>query len=519
VLSPPALAALASGQLGGLAVLATLPGIVAAVVIALRRETPPERAWRAVAAAVLLGAVAGAFEPVMLPLLTVAGVVAMIIGTPLAKGFLWRRAVVIRTAAVAIAPWLLLLPWSARLLAASGPLRGADGPVVSSELWRWMLLAPDLPGFPSPWVGAGFVLAGLLGLVLGSVRRPGLCAGLAAVAVVASVLGWLAGRAGSLPWPAILLLVSAAAYAGLLAVAFASAEAVLTRHEFGWRHLVVAGSFTLVVAAVLVVAGTVLRGPWDAYAIDDDPLPTFVTTAAEQDDFRVLVLADDGEEVAWEVVDGAGPSMAAYGIDRPRAVAAELDAVMDEALSGANRGAMGRLGTLNIRYVVVPETATSARLDVLLRDQLALEPRPVTTGRVLRVGTWVPRSVVVPTTAAAALEARGEIAEDARWDVLAPREDGFAGEVDASGTLLVAEAWDGDWQARADGVQLDVDPALGGATMVADVEQGGEVVRVEHMGDVRRSVAVTWQVLAVLLTISLALRPPGFARALREETS
>ncbi len=518
VLSPPALAALASGQLGGLAVLATLPGIVAAVVIALRGETPPERAWRAVAAVVLLGAVAGAFEAVVLPLLTVAGVVAMAIGIPLADGFLWRRAVAIRAAVIAVAPWLLLLPWSSRLLAAHGPLRGVDGPVVASELWRWMLLAPDLPGFPSPWVGAGFVLAGLLGLMLGAVRRPGLCAGLAGVAVTASVLGWLAGRAGSLPWPAILLLVAAAAYAGLLAVAFASAEAVLTQHEFGWRHLAVAGSFALVAGAVLAMAGTLLTGPWDAYAIDDDPLPTFVTTAAEQDDFRVLVLADEGEEVAWEVVDGAGPSMAAYGIDRPRAVATELDAVMDEALSGANRGAMGRLGTLNVRYVVVPETGTSARLDALLRDQLALEPRPVTTGRVLRIGTWVPRSVVVPATAAAALGARGEVAEDARWDVLAPREEGFAGEVDASGTLLVAEAWDGDWEARSGGVQLDVEPALAGATMAADVEQGGEVVRVEHMGDARRSVAVTWQVLAVLLTVSLALRPPGFARALREET-
>jgi GT2 family glycosyltransferase len=78
VLSPPALAALATGHLGGLALLATLPGIVAAGVTSLRRETAPDRAWRAVAAIVLLGAVAGAFEPVVLPALAAVGLVAMV---------------------------------------------------------------------------------------------------------------------------------------------------------------------------------------------------------------------------------------------------------------------------------------------------------------------------------------------------------------------------------------------------------------------------------------------------------
>ena len=520
VLSPPAVAAVATGRLGGMAVLATLPGIVAAGSTALRRATAPDRAWRAVAAIVLLGAVAGAFEPVVLPALSLAGLVALALGVLLGREFPWRRAVAIRSAVVAVAPWLLLAPWSGRLLSFGGPLLGTEGPVVASELWRWMLLAPDLPGFPGPLVGAGFVLAGLLGLVLGAGQRPALVAGLASLAVLASVLGWVGGRAGLLPWPGAPLVVAAAAYAGLFAVAFASAEAVLTRHEFGWRHLAVAGTVTAVVVAIGGMATTVLTGPWDAYAIDDEPLPTFVTTAAVEDEFRVLVVTDGPREVAWEVVDGVGPSMAAYGVDEPHAVHGELTSIVDDALSGTDRGAMGRLGTLNVRYVVVPEAGTSDRLDAALRDQLALEPRPVSTGRVLRVATWVPRAVVVPAAAAQPLDARGEVAEDARWDVLERGpEHGFVGDVDAPGSLLVAEAPNVRWEASADGARLGLEPGPGAATMVADVDQGDTEMRVEHTGTVSRRVEVGWQVLAVLLTVSLALRPPGFARQLREESS
>ncbi len=517
ILSPPALAALATGRLGGLALLATLPGIVAAGVTALRRRTAPDRAWRAVAAVVLLAAVAGAFEPVVLPGLALVGLVAMIGRLASATTFLWRRAIVIRSLAGVVGPWLLLLPWSARLFRADGPLLGVDGPVVTSELWRWMVLAPDLPGLPGPWVGGGFVVAGLLGLVLGAARRPGLVGGLYAVAVVASVSGWAAGRVGALAWPGIALIVAAAAYAGLFAVAFASAESVLARHAFGWRHLAVAGTGTVVLLSLGTVAGQLLLGPWDAYAVDEDPLPTFVTTAAQEDDFRVMVLVDDGEEIVWEVVDGAGPSMAAYGLDQPPVVRDELEAVVADVLGGADAGAVGRLGTLNVRYVVVPEEGVSERLDALLREQFALEPRPVATGRVLRVSTWVPRATLVTDAAAERLRDVGQIPGDARREPLGATVEGYAGRVGAPGTMLIAEAPEPDWGASADGTTVPLEPGPSGATMLGTLPEGGVDVRVEHTGDVARRLAVAWQVFAVLLVISLALRPPGFARALREE--
>jgi GT2 family glycosyltransferase len=517
ILSPPALAALATGHLGGLALLATLPGIVAAGVTSLRRGTAPDRAWRAVAAVVLLTGVAGAFEPVVLPALAAVWLVAALGCLVAARDSLWRRAIAIRSLAAAAGPWLLLLPWSARLFRWDGPLLGVDGPVVASELWRWMLLAPDLPGLPGPLVGGGFVLAGLLGLAMGAARRPGLVGGLYAVAVLASVSGWAAGRVGALAWPGVPLVVAAAAYAGLFAVAFASAETVLARHEFGWRHLMVAGTGLVVLVSLGAVAGQLLLGPWEAYAVDEESLPTFVTTAAEEGDFRVLVLSDDGETVGWEVVDGSGPSMAAYGIDEPPVVREELTGIVAAVLQGTDAGAVGRLGTLNVRYVVVPEEGTSDRLDAVLREQFALEPRPVATGRVMRVGTWLPRATVVPDAAADGLARRGQIPGDVRRAPLAPTGEGYAGTVATPGSLLVAEAPDADWQARAGGARLELEDGPSGATMVGPVADSGVDVRVEHAGEVGRRVAVAWQVLAVLLVISLALRPPGFARALREE--
>ncbi|MBS3941979.1 MAG: glycosyltransferase family 2 protein [Actinobacteria bacterium] len=517
VLSPPALAALASGRVGALVVLAALPGIVAAGTVLARRSTGPTRAWRAVVGVVLLGAVAGAFEPVVVPALALAGlaVVAVAWRTDDPRAVdepAWRRALAIRAVTVAVGPFVLLLPWSLELFAADGPLRGVESEVVVAPLWQWLSLTVDLAGLPLP-VGFAFVLAGLLGLVLGVPRRPGLVAVLWAVALTGAIAAWLSGRTGAVIWAGLPLMLTALAFAGLLALAFATAEAQLTRHAFGWRQLAALTTGLAVAAGLGVVASELARGPWQAYAVGRAPLPAFVMAAdAEEGPFRVLVLADTGDDVRWEVVDGAGPTMAAYGVADADVAANLAGPVVEATLGGADPAAARRLGPLNVRYVFVPPGGDSERLDLLLRAQLGIEPRPIADGRLFAVPNWLPRAGVVTGVGAEALMA-GELPVGTGVRPLAPTPDvGFVGAADAGALVVVSEQDDPGWDATQDGQALPwAGDGDGPLVVFAGRDERGRV-EVAHLGDRARGLAVAGQVLALLIVVSLALRPPRFAR-------
>jgi hypothetical protein len=104
VLSPPALAALLTARIEALVVLAALPGLVAAFDTIARRDVPPARAWRAVAGAVLLGAVAGAFEPaVLLVVLVVSASMAIVLAVR-TDDLVWRTRVLARASVAGLGP-------------------------------------------------------------------------------------------------------------------------------------------------------------------------------------------------------------------------------------------------------------------------------------------------------------------------------------------------------------------------------------------------------------------------------
>ncbi|MFA9430081.1 glycosyltransferase family 2 protein [Egicoccus sp. AB-alg2] len=515
VLSPPALAALATGRVGALVVLAALPGIVAAGTVLARPASASTSAWRAVAAVVLLGAIAGAFEPVLLPALALAGLLVLALGWRAAPADDpgWRRYLVIRCLTAAVGPFVLLLPWSLRLFADDGPLHTGGGDVVVDELWRWLTLTPDLAGVPAPIVGVGFVLAGLLGLMLGTPRRPAIVATLWSLALTGAVAAWLFSRAGVVTWPGVPLLLTALAYAGLLALAFATAEAQLTRHAFGWRQLAALTTGLAVALALGIVAAQIARGPWEAYAVDQPPLPAFVTAAAaEEGPFRVLVVADDDERgITWEVVDGHGPTMAAYGVADAEVATRLVEPVLTATLSGADPAAARGLGALNVRYVFVPPGGTSDQLDLALRSQFGLEPRPIADGRLFAVPNWLPVAAAV-TGAEAADVAAGDLPPTAEVTPLQP--DGpavYRGEVAEDAVVAVAEEADADWAGTVGRTRLRA--AAGGSDLLVfePTETGGRV-EVAHLGDTARGVAVAGQLIALLLVVSLALRPPRFAR-------
>jgi hypothetical protein len=294
-------------------------------------------------------------------------------------------------------------------------------------------------------------------------------------------------------------------------VAFATAEAQLTRHAFGWRQLA-ALTTGLAVAVSLGAVGTeIVRGPWGAYAVGEPAIPAFIVSAAEEGEaFRVLVLADADGAVQWEVVDGLGPTMEAFGVAAEAAGTDLVGPAVDDALAGRDPYAASRLGMLNVRYVVVPDGGQSPRLDEALRAQIGLEPRPVASGRVLSVTGWVPRIALVDDEVAASVATRGDVPADADVRPLRALEPGrYRGSASFPGTLLVAERADDGWTATADGRRL---PRTDGATPRFEEVAENATVELLHTGGVARSFAVTGQLLVLLLAISLALRPPRFAR-------
>ncbi len=512
VLSPPALAALATAQVGAMVTLAVLPGIVAAGLAMADPASTPGRAWRAVSGLVLLGAVGIAFEPVLAPALVAAGLL-VVITSMVAGSQGWRRVLAARVAVAVAGPFVLLLPWSVSLLdVVSGPLAVQTG-AAGGELWRWLALSPDLIGFSGLLAGAGFVVAGVLGLLLGISRSPRTVATFWAVAVLGAVAGWLLGRVGAYAWPGLPLLLTAAAYAGLFALAFAAAEEQLARHGFGWRQ-VGAGVTAL---TVLVSIGTVVvglaRSPLEAYAVDEPPLPAFVTAAAEQSEpFRVLVLADRPDGVEWEVVDGSGPTMAASGMPSSP-VLEHVDDVVTQITNRHDPSAAARLGPLNIRYVFVPEGGTSPALDAALRGQFELEPRPVLEGRVYNVIGWLPRaSVVTPAVAWDVVEA-GAHTDAAEPTVLERRAPGvYSGRSEVTGPVILSEYDDGMWRITADGSPVTISSRAGSPYVVSVPVSADAEIEIRHDATATRNFEVTGQALALLLVISLALRPPRFAR-------
>ncbi len=514
VLSPPALAALITGRVGALVVFAVLPGLVAGLLTATRRSASPARAWRAVAGFGLLGAVAGAFEPaVLLGVLAVGAIVAVITITP-AQELNWRISLGARLGVASVAPVLLTLPWSRTLLAADGPLFGAT-PVIEragDPLWSWLLLSPSLRGFPGIVAGAGFLLAGLLGVTLGWRRNEGLVSGLWVAAVLGAAGAWWLDRIDSGVWAGIPLLLTAAAFAAAFALAFATGARRLSRHAFGWRQVAALVAVLGVTVSIGGVAWALVREPFDTYVREEPTLPSFVIAeAVAEEPFRVLVLAAEDGEVAFEVVDGRGATMAAYGLRQPEVAQRQVQAAIADLLEARDPRAANHLGRWGIRYVVVPSGARDPALSTALLGQNSLEPQPMASGELYAVTSWLPRVAAVDPATLTALEDGRGLPADAELTALDTTGNGRAqGSIDDRAVLL-AEAEDDGWELRADGRRVDPQP---GSPVVFREVPAGEV-ELRHTGEGARQLALAVQAVLLLLVFSLVLRPPGIARAAR----
>ncbi len=519
VLSPPAFAALATGRIEALVVFAVLPGLVAGLITAARLATPPARAWRAVAGYSLLGAIAGAFEPAMLLVLPVVGAGAALVVITRADALSDRAILAGRLGVASAAPLLLNLPWSWGLLAEDGPLLGA--PVVTEQagdpLWTWLLLSPGLAGFPGVVAGAGFLLAGLLGLALGWRRNEGLVTASWAAALLGATAAWWVDRVDSAVWAGTPLLVTVAAFAAAFALAFATGARRLARHAFGWRQVAALVTVLGVTVSIVGVAWALVREPFGAYVRGEPTLPSFVQAeAVTEGPFRVLVLAAADGAVTYEVVDGRGVTMAAYGLRQPPATQRAVDNAVQDLLAARDPGAADVLGRWGIRYLIVPDGAEDAALTDVLLAQDSLEPRPVASGQLHAVTGWLPQAAVLSPTAAGAIADRGALPSDEEVAALEVLGNGRAtGTLAEERTVLLAEAEDAGWELWVEGQRLQPEP---GSPVVFTEVPAGEV-ELRHTGETVRGLTLTAQVLLLLLVISLALRPPGAGRHARPSAS
>lgn len=517
VLSPAVLGALGQGRFGTLVAAALLPGLVLVGVRVGDVRTPPGTAWRSAALLTLGLVVVVAAAPGL-----AAPVVAVFLGALATVRLREERQPTIRLSVAGAAATALLTPWLVGLLREGTSGLRTAGAGLDLPLWRALAAAPEvLPAFAgAAGVRAGVTAAAVVvaGVLLGLRTRPAAVAGLVATVAASALTALAAARAGlAWVWPPALLLPAALALAGLGAIAARTLADELRAYAFGSRQVVV-----VLAAGVLAVglAGGVLglgAGPWQGLERDPRLVPEFVTADQPRvGPYRVLLLRVADGAVDWDVVDAGGPSMVEFGTTPDSDLLGFVEGALAGAVGGADLRAGARLGLANVRYVVVSEAGPSRDLVEALGRQPVLEPLPSGGGRVFRVVSWLPRAVVLPPPAGAALLASGDPGTTATWEeqgLQRLRRGVYVGDdpVEQGGLLVVSEAASPRWRAAADGQRLE--PRRLGALNAFAVPAGTDQVGVRAAGGLAHRLVVALQALLLLAVISLALRPPGFTEA------
>ncbi|MGH8903352.1 MAG: glycosyltransferase [Egibacteraceae bacterium] len=553
VLNPVLLGALAQGRYGTLVTAALLPGLVLVTIRTMDARTAPGSAWRASALLALGLATVIAFAPV-LGLVLGAALGAVTVFTAL-RGLESQggrdsahpgsrqagiqaasRQAALRLVAGGVAAVVLNAPWLIDIVREGGlVLRGAQP--GSLPLWRALTMVPDvLDGLRGP---VGILTAAISCAVIvaavgvGLRSRPGPVAGLVTVVAGSGLAAWGASRLGiDEVWVPALLLPGALALAVLGVIAARWLSPSLRAYDFGARQL------TTAIAAGIVMVGIgggvvrLVAGPWDGLSRNPELVPAFVSADLETvGPYRVLLLADSGGAVRWDVTNATGPSMVESAMLRSPRFTRFLEAAIGRATGGADPSAGAQLGLANIRYVVL--VRSSEALARALARQPALEPLPSSGGRVYRVRTWLPRAVVLPSERGDGLLATGDpgitIApvapadssgaapqapspglESARLEARAGLTAYQGRATGDGGLLVVSEAEDTEWHATANGKSLERAPLP--PVNAFRLPSGQSDVEVRTSGGAGRKVLVAAQLLLVLAVISLALRPPGFTQ-------
>ena len=506
-LSPALLAAVAQGRLGTVVVALVLPWLAIAVTRAVGTADHPGR-WSAAATAGLLLAVMTAFAPFVWWL-------AALLAAAAALWWTHDRQARLRLVTAVLLPWLLLLPWSLRLLADPAlNLLEAGLPLPrpgSFAPWQVLVFVPGGSGSAPLVLGAVLTAVLLVSLLrAGDHRlvRAGLVVtgvGLLGALVTASVTVTPASSAVPVaPWPGPSLVVATAGLLLAAATAARGARRRLASAQFGWRQ-----PATLGVAALAVVA-TVATGAWwvvrgaDGPLLRGDPqvLPAFVAAAADQPErVRTLVIDQQEDQLAYSLLRSTSPGLGDAEIVPDASTMRGLSAAVSEVTSGRGGSAVTDLARYAVRYVLV-----SAPVDLQLESTLDSVPGLV---RVANPGSDALWRLEQPTARLALLTHRGtgEPAATGRVTLLPSQAiDATAGVAAGTGprTLLLAENADPHWRASLDDARLTGSAAGWEQTFAVPSDAGTLTVTYDAASRMR------WLVLqGLVLAVVVVLAVPG----------
>jgi GT2 family glycosyltransferase len=396
---------------------------------------------------------------------------------------------------------VLLLPWSAHVVADRSALFGVAPPAAARESFGALLRFDTGPVGSGP-LGWGLLVAAGLPLVIGRSWRLAWAARLWVVALTGVAWAW-AGLHGLFPAPPaqVVLAMSAAALAGAVALGVVAFEQDLPGYRFGWRQ----GASALAAAGLAVTAipflGAAGSGRWQLPSAG----PASALAAldgAPGGDYRVLWVGDPSALPLASSPLGAGQAYATSFDGNPDVTDTWSDGtvgaggVIAADLRRAEGGLTTNLGhllaPLGVRFLVIPSedapsgsgaaaVPTPGALLAGLRAQTDLSLLELDPDYTVYVNAaWAPvRAVLSPAVAAAASGASSPAAIEQTNLAGSPSALSGAGDdratgVVAAGSTVFVSASDGPgWRLRVAGRSLSPTPAFGSAMAFSVPATGG----------------------------------------------
>lgn len=371
-LLPSLTGAIATGRLGVMIAIILLPFL--ARVVARCLDVAPGLApatGRTPWGAALLAAVAIACAPIIWVLLLIAVMAAVVAAGVTAR---LHRDLVLRALALLVAPLVLLMPWSLRLV--TNPALffadlGLQVDVTASPSVALLLLDPGGPGTPPVWVMVGVVVAALLAILRPATRRPvlslwGVALAVLALALVVSRVP-VPSPASEEPvavWVGVLVAVMGGAVILAAALAADGLRASMAEATFTWRQPLAGVTTILAVLSPLVALLWWLPGAGDPVRRGDPVvLPPFVIAEAigPEAPRTLLLRPTTGARVDYTLVNGTGPSLGDAEVEPPAADWDEMDRLVAGLVSGRGGDEVKGLAAYAVRYVVLDDAQTEVR--------------------------------------------------------------------------------------------------------------------------------------------------------------
>ncbi|MFJ9615866.1 glycosyltransferase family 2 protein [Streptomyces noursei] len=528
---PAATGALAGGRLGTAVLAVLLPLMARAAVAAggLRLAPGTRPSWRAAWAYALLVTVTTAFTPIVWPIAVLLGVALLVLrllgsasGDPATGGGAKRGgsgglvvAYLLRFLAVALAPLVVLAPWSLSLL--GHPSRffreaGLDYGTGSASVLDLVGLSPG-----GPKAAGGLLLLGIVLAALGATLRDTRQTAIRAAWVVALVGLLCAALGNGSGWTGPAMLVYGLA---LLCAAALGAEGIRTRMTalgFGWKQpaAVLIALAALIAPLYAAVSWMITGAAGPVQRRDATQVPAFVAEEATTTDrARTLVLDGTPGHVTYSLVRGSGAQLGDADLAAEAGPDSRLDDVVAHLVAGSGADQTDRLGGYAVRYVLVRKGAPREMGRVLDATPGLTRLSQEDGSALWRVDQRVSRITIVP---AQTKEGTGTGDAAAPVPVAAGPVEAHGAKVPAgtAGRILrLADAADDGWHATLDGTPLKPVTVDGWAQGFQLPSDGGRL-DLTHDNPVGHTVWLWAQGLLALVLVVMAL--PGRRREIDDD--